>query len=186
MLAKQVKGEFSLSIAYPKSPCKEFTYIWLEFMVNVGKYCIHGAYGFLPILDCLSLKKPTESLLNPWRWWRVLFPKRRQRKTISPGSASEHKTNQNYIYDIYIYVFYSQIYLYMHIHLTLDTGTKMYLWYVKKSTRIWGMNGNVSKIVQMDTLVRRIQIFVCPAPWSTLRVKLLGETLWLLLLLLLL
>ena len=23
-----------------------FTYIWLKFMVNVGKYSIHGAYGY--------------------------------------------------------------------------------------------------------------------------------------------
>ena len=23
-----------------------FTYIWLMFMVNVGKYTIHGSYGF--------------------------------------------------------------------------------------------------------------------------------------------
>ena len=23
-----------------------FTYIWLIFMVNVGKYAIHGSYGF--------------------------------------------------------------------------------------------------------------------------------------------
>ena len=24
-----------------------FTYIWLIFMVNVGKYTIHGCYGFI-------------------------------------------------------------------------------------------------------------------------------------------
>jgi len=24
-----------------------FTYIWLFFMVNVGKYTIHGSYGFV-------------------------------------------------------------------------------------------------------------------------------------------
>ncbi len=24
-----------------------FTYIWLFFMVNVGKYTIHGSYGYM-------------------------------------------------------------------------------------------------------------------------------------------
>ena len=30
-----------------------FTYIWLIYMVNVGKYTIHGCYGYLitPILN---------------------------------------------------------------------------------------------------------------------------------------
>ena len=32
-----------------------FTYIWLECMANVGKYCIHGACGYQytwVLLDC--------------------------------------------------------------------------------------------------------------------------------------
>ena len=28
-----------------------FTYIWLIFMVNVGKYTIHGSYGYLAKLS---------------------------------------------------------------------------------------------------------------------------------------
>ena len=42
-----------------------FTYIWLKFLVNVGKYAIHGAFGLL--LDgtwfchILRIRKP----LNP-------------------------------------------------------------------------------------------------------------------------
>jgi len=31
-----------------------FTYIWLKFMVNVGKYSIHGAYGTDFALTALS------------------------------------------------------------------------------------------------------------------------------------
>ena len=32
---------------YPDAPCMEYlvTHIWHEFMVNVGTYSIHGAYG---------------------------------------------------------------------------------------------------------------------------------------------
>ena len=32
---------------YPDAPCMAYfyTYIWLIFGVNVGKYSIHGAYG---------------------------------------------------------------------------------------------------------------------------------------------
>ena len=30
-----------------------FTYSWLIFMVNVGKYTIHGSYGYRSISDLL-------------------------------------------------------------------------------------------------------------------------------------
>ena len=41
-----------------------FTYIWLIFMVNVGKYSIHGSYGiYIWMLQALSLKTCTEF---PW------------------------------------------------------------------------------------------------------------------------
>ena len=32
-----------------------FTYIWLIFMVNVGKYTIHGSYGLYQIIPSFSI-----------------------------------------------------------------------------------------------------------------------------------
>ena len=32
-----------------------FTYIWLIFMANVGKYIIHGSYGYID--DCMLLAR---------------------------------------------------------------------------------------------------------------------------------
>ena len=40
-----------------------FTYIWLIFMVNVGKYTIHGSYG--PRIDHLCWSRSDESLDPP-------------------------------------------------------------------------------------------------------------------------
>ena len=28
-----------------------FTYFWVIFRANVGKYCIHGAYGVIPVIQ---------------------------------------------------------------------------------------------------------------------------------------
>ena len=40
------------SEAYPiQSMYGIFTYIWLEFMANVGKYSIHGCYGYWQLLQ---------------------------------------------------------------------------------------------------------------------------------------
>ena len=46
-----------------------FTYIWLMFMVNVGKYTIHGWYGYenytihlsFPVQSCEILRPPNTS-----------------------------------------------------------------------------------------------------------------------------
>ena len=52
-----------------------FTYIWLIFMVNVGKYTIHGSYGCLNMLwglqlesSCLFMMFIVDfSKLHPWK-----------------------------------------------------------------------------------------------------------------------
>ena len=35
-----------------------FTYIWVIFRANVGKYSIHGAYGYGYMLDIVFFFKP--------------------------------------------------------------------------------------------------------------------------------
>ena len=43
-------------IVYPiGSMCGIFTYIWLIFIVNVGKYTVHGSYGYYTYYWCLRL-----------------------------------------------------------------------------------------------------------------------------------
>ena len=41
-----------------------FTYIWLIFMVNVGKYTIHGYYGYM---DAMGKKCPKNSIIRDFR-----------------------------------------------------------------------------------------------------------------------
>ena len=38
-----------------------FTYIWLNFMVNVGKYTIHGSYGF----ETVDLRRNKSHIIPP-------------------------------------------------------------------------------------------------------------------------
>ena len=33
----------------------KFTYVWLNFMVNVGRYTIHGCYGFGLVADFFDI-----------------------------------------------------------------------------------------------------------------------------------
>ena len=40
---------FTVHISHTPSMYSIFTYIWLIFMVNVGKYTIHGSYGYIDI-----------------------------------------------------------------------------------------------------------------------------------------
>ena len=69
-----------------------FTYIWLIFMVNVGKYTIHGSYGMYSVklvlgketshvkerqvdeelLQCIPHDELLESLAAGWSWWNFL------------------------------------------------------------------------------------------------------------------
>ena len=39
-----------------------FTYIWVIFTANVGKYCIHGAFG---LEDSMALSLPILDNVNP-------------------------------------------------------------------------------------------------------------------------
>ena len=60
-----------------------FTYIWLKFMANVGKYTIHGVYGLL--ID-LSWKNPTEIMDGSVGWEKEVI-----QATQSSASKSHAK-----------------------------------------------------------------------------------------------
>ena len=54
-----------------------FTYIWLIFMVNVGKYTIHGSYGnvlepwrIFTVVNSSSRRRHPRRTLKCWRWNR--------------------------------------------------------------------------------------------------------------------
>ena len=48
-----------------------FTYIWLIFMVNVGKYPIHGSYGYYIFTKYVSFKYLTmPAPLSVWGYKR--------------------------------------------------------------------------------------------------------------------
>ena len=78
----------------PASMYGIFTYIWLIFMVNVGKYTIHGWYGVYS-KGCLGVLKNSERLLrgfrilrveqNPGEWQNVQQVPSRGRSHIPPG-----------------------------------------------------------------------------------------------------
>ena len=61
-----------------------FTYIWAIFGVNVGKYSIHGAYGYgLGLVVGQKLAKHTLHLHDGVRFsGRKIFSTRRWRDTI--------------------------------------------------------------------------------------------------------
>ena len=48
--------------------CGIFTYIWLMFMVNVGKYTIHGSYGIVFMLYSNFKRYPT------WKLSIIFYP----------------------------------------------------------------------------------------------------------------
>ena len=48
-----------------------FTYIWVIFRANVGKYSIHGASGFHSSIH--SHPKPTKTPVESWDQWPHLF-----------------------------------------------------------------------------------------------------------------
>jgi hypothetical protein len=45
--SREISAKIAIPFMYPRcSMCGIFTYIWLIFGVNVGKYSIHGASGY--------------------------------------------------------------------------------------------------------------------------------------------
>ena len=68
----------SLSFIYPIcSMYSIFTYIWVIYGVNVGKYSIHGAYGYMIFIDVFfhGLNYSVHLHRNQWPLsaWQVLF-----------------------------------------------------------------------------------------------------------------
>ncbi len=61
----QGRRAFSIRVMYSHLPIGSmygiFSYIWLIFMVNVGKYTIHGSYGL-------------EKNLKPYIYIYILYP----------------------------------------------------------------------------------------------------------------
>ena len=54
-------GWSSYIYIYPiGSMCGIFPYIWLKFMINVGKYPIHGSYGYIHLYQKLLIVKANQ------------------------------------------------------------------------------------------------------------------------------
>ena len=64
-----------------------FTYIWLMFMVNVGKYTLHGSYG--------NWKK---KIIFPTFIWLVVEPTHLKNMLVKMGSSSPNRgENKKYL-----------------------------------------------------------------------------------------
>ena len=52
-----------------------YTHIWLIFMVNVGRYTIHGSYGWFCVVDCGVINgKFAEKKMDPeWPFWECIL-----------------------------------------------------------------------------------------------------------------
>ena len=67
--SQQPTGLPELKEEFPSYPIPSmygiFTYIWLNFMVNVGKYTVHGCYGYkIDFLWGMSLMSFCDITLN--------------------------------------------------------------------------------------------------------------------------
>ena len=49
-----------------------YTYIWLILMVNVGKYTIHGSYGYMYLQDVLAIINIIQNYFCNKKWSRSL------------------------------------------------------------------------------------------------------------------